>query len=330
MFPQPLNFSTKIYGLIVVLLFVAPPILTLTAQPFYLDLLTRALILAIAVVSLNLLVGYAGMISLGHAAYIGIGAYSVAIPTHYEIYNGFIHLLFAIGGSAIFALLTGAICLRTKGLYFILITLAFAQMLYFIFVSMDQYGADDGIVIEQRSEFAGVLDLENATTLYYFVLAVLLLFLFLMHRLIHARFGRVIIGCKHNPQRMRALGFSTYWYQLTCYVLSGVMCGVAGFLLGNFTYFISPEMMDWTDSADLLFMMLIGGSGVLFGPIIGALSFLLLQEWLSGITVYWHLILGVLLIALVLFVGKHGLHGMLINLQRKFAKQKQNDSGVKK
>lgn len=307
-------FSARVYLGLIILLLAAPVIFSLTQQSFYLDILTRVLILAIAVVGLNLIVGCGGMVSLGHAAYIGIGAYSVGIPVYYDVYNGFLHLGLAVGCSAAFALITGAVCLRTRGLYFILITLAFSQMLYFTFVSVDEYGADDGLVIYRRSEFDNLLDIENPATLYYTVLAVLLLFLFLMHRLIHARFGRVILGGKHNDERMQALGFNTYRYKLVCYVLSGTMCGVAGFFLGNFTNFISPEMMDWTRSAELLFMLVAGGAGALFGPLIGTAAFILLQEFLSGITVHWHLIFGLLLIALVLFIGKSGLHGLIVAL----------------
>ena len=308
--------AAGVYLLLVVLLLAAPLIIALIQQPFYLDLLTRVLILAIAVVSLNLLVGCGGMISLGHAAYIGIGAYSVGIPAYYEVYNGVIHLFLAIGCSAVFALVTGAICLRTRGLYFILITLAFSQMLYFTLVSIDEYGADDGLLIQQRSQFNGWLNIDDATVLYYTVLAALLIFLFAMHRLVNARFGRVIFGGKHNDERMQALGFDTYKYRLVCYVISGAMCGVAGFFLGNFTNFISPEMMDWTRSAELIFMLVIGGSGALFGPLTGTATFLLLEEFLSGITPHWHLIFGLLLIALVLFFGKGGLHGLLTRLSR--------------
>ena len=161
-------------------------------------------------------------------------------------------------------------------------------MLYFTFVSIDEYGADDGLVIYQRSEFGGIIDIENATTLYYLVLAVLLLALYFKHRLIHARFGKVLFGCKHNDERMQALGYDTYRYKLTCYVISGTLCGVAGFFLGNFTNYISPEMMDWVHSGDLIFMMVIGGTGAVMGPVVGSATFLLLEEFLSGITVYWH------------------------------------------
>lgn len=295
------------------LLLLAPPLLFFAGHVFYLDLLTRALILAIAALSLNLLIGYGGMISLGHAAYIGIGAYCVGIPAQHGVHDGVIHLALAIACSAGFALLTGAICLRTKGLYFLLITLAFSQMLYFTLVSIEQYGADDGLVIHTRSQFPG-WPLEHELVLYYSVLAALALFLFAMHRLVHARFGRMLLGCKHNPARMQALGFDAYRHQLACYVLSGAVCGVAGFFLGNFTNFISPAMLDWTRSAELLFMVIIGGAGALCGPVIGAAAFLLLGEWLSGITLHWHLLFGALLIALVLRGGRGGLHGLVMRL----------------
>ena len=310
------SISGRVYFCVILILLIAPIVFELADQRFYLDLLTRILILTIAVASLNLIVGYGGMISLGHAAYLGIGAYCVGIPSYYDIYNGYVHLGLAIVCSAVFALITGAICLRTRGLYFILITLAFTQMLYFTFVSIDEYGADDGLVIYQRSEFGGLIDIENANTLYYLVLAVLLLALFFKHRLIHARFGRVLFGCKHNDERMQSLGYNTYQYKLVCYVISGTLCGVAGFFLGNFTNFISPEMMDWVHSGDLIFMMVIGGTGAVMGPVVGSAAFLLLEEFLSGITVYWHLIFGLMLIALVMF-GKGGIHGLLSSFDRK-------------
>ncbi len=320
------NISGRVYFCVILFLLIAPVLILEIGQGFYLDLLTRILILTIAVVSLNLIVGYGGMISLGHAAYIGIGAYCVGIPSYYDIYNGFVHLGLAIVCSAVFALVTGAICLRTRGLYFILITLAFTQMLHFTFVSIDEYGADDGLVINQRSEFGGLIDMENATTLYYLVLIVLLISLYLMHRLINARFGRVLFGIKHNDERMQSLGYDTYRYKLTCYVISGTLCGVAGFMLANFSNFISPSMMDWIHSGNLIFMMVIGGTGAVLGPVVGTATFLLLEEFLSGITVYWHLIFGLLLIALVMF-GKGGLHGLLTRIDRKWSLPSQDKSG---
>ncbi|MGB1612510.1 MAG: branched-chain amino acid ABC transporter permease, partial [Arenicellales bacterium] len=237
------------------------------------------------------------------------------IPAYYDIYAGWVHIVLAIVVCAGFALVTGALSLRTKGVYFIMITMAFSQMVYFIFVSLEEYGADDGLVIYARSEFPHWMAMEGPVSLYYWIFALLVLTLYLIHRLVGSRFGRAVIGSKHNDQRMQSLGFNTYGYRLTCYVISAVICGLAGVLLGNFTRFISPEMMSWVRSGELIFMVIIGGVGSLFGPLFGALSFLLLEELLSVITVYWHLIFGGLLIALVLW-GKGGIDAWLNKLNR--------------
>ena len=312
----PQSISGRVYAAILLLLAPAPFIFEWINQPFYLDLLSRALILAIAVVSLNLILGFGGMISLGHAAYIGIGAYCVGIPSYYDYYNGWLHLALALSVSASFALVTGAISLRTKGVYFIMITMAFSQMVYFTFLSLEEYGADDGLVIYSRSEFPEWLTMDGGTSLYYWIFALLLLSLFFVHRLVYSRFGRVIVGSKFNEQRMQALGFDTYRYRLVCYVISAMICSLAGMLLGNFTGFISPDMIGWARSGELIFMVIIGGAGTFFGPLVGTIVFVLLEEFLSLITVYWHLIFGIMLVALVLF-GKGGIHGWLSRLDRK-------------
>ena len=314
----PASVSGRSYALLLAILALAPFILEWANQPFYLDLLSRALILGIAAISLNLILGFGGMISLGHAAYIGIGAYCVGIPSYYDYYNGWLHLALALSVSAIFALITGAISLRTKGVYFIMITMAFSQMVYFTFLSMEEYGADDGLVIYSRSEFPEWMSMDSGASLYYWIFAVLLLSLFFTHRLVHARFGRVIVGSRFNEQRMQALGFNTYRYRLTCYVISAMMCSVAGMLFGNFAGFISPDIMGWARSGELIFMVIIGGVATLFGPLVGTIVFVLLEEFLSAITVYWHLIFGVMLVALVLF-GKGGIHGWLSSWDRKGA-----------
>jgi len=312
----PATVSGRAYALLLLVLACAPFIFEWANQPFYLDLLSRALILGIAAISLNLILGFGGMVSLGHAAYIGIGAYCVGIPSYYDFYNGWLHLALALSVSAGFALVTGAISLRTKGVYFIMITMAFSQMAYFVFLSLEEYGADDGLVIYSRSEFPEWLSMNSSTGLYYWIFAVLLMALFFTKRLLHSRFGRVIVGSRYNEQRMQALGFNTYRYRLVCYVIAAMICSVAGMLLGNFTSFISPDMMGWSRSGELIFMVIIGGVATLFGPLVGTIAFVLLEEFLSAITIYWHLIFGVLLVLLVLF-GKGGIHGWLEMLDRK-------------
>ena len=300
------------------LLALAPPLVAAIDAPFVLDIAMRMLCLAMAAISLNLILGYGGMISFGHAAFIGIGAYAVGIPAYYEIYNGFLQIPLAVGAAALFALVTGFICLRTRGVYFIMITLAFAQMVFFTFVSIEEYGGDDGLVIDTKSEFFGWLDFEDSTTLYYVILLCLMATLYLVKRVVASRFGMVIQGIKGNEARMQALGYNTFVYRLTCYTLSGAICGLAGALLGNFTGFISPEMMDWTRSGELIFMVVLGGSGSLFGPVLGTAVFVVAEEYLSpimnfllpGSGVYWHIVFGPFLVLVVLF-GRRGIDGLL-------------------
>ena len=229
---------------------------------------------------------------------------------HYEIYNGFIHIGIAIGVSAAFAFLTGLVCLRTRGVNFIMITMAFSMMVFFAFVSIEEYGGDDGLVIEVRSKFGQWVNLENDTVLYYVCFVSLLGILYLIRRIVHSRFGMVIQGARGNEGRMQSLGFDTFRYRLVCYVIAGALCGYAGALLGNFTSFISPEMMDWTRSGELIFMVVLGGTSSLFGPVLGAGLFILLEEILSGFWLYWQLIFGIFLILVVLF-AKGGIDSWL-------------------
>ena len=271
------------------------------------------MILAIAAASLNLILGHGGMISFGHAAYLGIGAYCVGIPAYYGLDNGPLQIFLAVTVSGIFALITGAICLRTKGVYFIMITMAFTKMVFFGFVSVEEYGGDDGLVIDTRSNFGSFINIENNINLYYFILVSLIICLFLIHKITRSRFGLVIEGSRSNEQRMRSIGFDTYRYRLICYVIAGCICGYAGALLGNFTNFISPEMMDWAASGELIFMVILGGTGSLLGPVFGAAAFVILEEWLSSLTLYWHFIFGALLIIVVLF-ARGGINGIVTYL----------------
>ncbi len=292
------------------LLAIMPLLAGLLDQPYYLDIVMRMMCLAIAAVGLNLALGFGGMVSFGHAAFIGIGAYAVGIPAYYGEFSGLIQIPLAVGAAALFALITGMVCLRTRGVYFIMITLAFAQMAFFALVSIEEYGGDDGLVIDTRSEFAGLIDLEHTATLYYLILVVLIGSLYLVKRIVASRFGRVIRGAKSNDARVQAIGFNSYRYRLTCYVISGALCGLAGALLGNFTGFISPDMMDWTRSGELIFMVVLGGAGSLFGPVLGAAAFLILEEALSSLTIHWQIIFGPLLIVMVLY-GRGGIDGFL-------------------
>ena len=216
-----------------------------------------------------------------------------------------------MGAAALVAAGVGAISLRTSGVYFIMITLAFAQMLYFLGVSLKAYGGDDGMTLARRSQFGGAVNLDNSTVLYYLILAILVGFHVAVRRLVESRFGAVLRGVADNERRMRAIGFATFRYKLLAFVISGVMCAVAGVLLVNFTRYASPAFMHWTRSGDLLVMVIFGGMGTILGPALGAFTFLLLEEVLKGYTEYWPVILGPLLVAVVLW-GKQGLHGLLV------------------
>ncbi|MCG6951899.1 MAG: branched-chain amino acid ABC transporter permease [Betaproteobacteria bacterium] len=288
-------------------------------QPFYVDLLRRVMIFAIAALSLNLILGYGGMVSFGHAAYLGIGGYSVAILAYYGVHNGFLQLAVAIGASALVALLIGAISIRTSGIYFIMITLAFTQMLYFLGISLEEFGGDDGMALAARSDFAGLIDLGDSTAFYYVVFVVMVVFLYLIHRIVNSRFGMVIRASKSNEARTRAIGYSPYPYRLVAFVIAGAMCGVAGFLLVNHTAYLTPDFMHWTRSGEIMFMVILGGIGTAVGPVLGAFVLLLLEDIISGMAGFvgqhWQLFIGIFLVLVVLF-AKRGLAGLLPGARR--------------
>jgi len=302
---------TIVLGVAGLLLALVPPIAALTNQPFYVDLFRRMMIFAIAAVSLDLILGYGGMVSFGHAAYLGIGAYAVGIPAFHGIDNGFLQWSLAIVASALTALVMGAISLRTSGVYFIMITLAFAQMLYYLGISLETYGGDNGMRLAARSKFGGPIDLDRPMVFYYVVLAILVLFLVLGGRLVESRFGMVIRAAKSNEPRARAIGFSPFRYKLTAFVVAGSAGGLAGALLANQTEYLTPEFMHWTRSGEIMFMVILGGMGTLVGPVIGAVVLLLLEDVLSALTAHWQIILGPFLVLVVLF-AKRGLFGLLL------------------
>jgi len=302
---------TIVLGVAGLLLALVPPIAALTNEPFYVDLFRRMMIFAIAAVSLDLILGYGGMVSFGHAAYLGIGAYAVGIPAFHGIDNGFLQWGLAIVASALTALVIGVISLRTSGVYFIMITLAFAQMLYYLGIGLETYGGDNGMRLVARSKFGGPIDLHQPMVFYYVVLAILVLFLVLGGRLVESRFGMVIRAAKSNEPRARAIGFSPFRYKLTAFVIAGGAGGLAGALLANQTEYLTPEFMHWTRSGEIMFMVILGGMGTLVGPVIGAVVLLLLEDVLSALTAHWQIILGPLLVLVVLF-AKRGLFGLLL------------------
>ena len=293
-----------------VLLAAVPPVAALANQPFYLDLVRRVMIFAIAALSLNLILGYGGMVSFGHAAYLGVGAYAVGVLAHYGINNGYLQWALAIGASALVALAIGAVSIRTSGVYFIMITLAFTQMLYYLGISIAEYGGDDGMRLAVKSQFPGLIDLNDANAFYYLVLAILVLALFLGQRLVDSRFGMVLRAARSNEVRTRSIGFSPYPYRLAAFVIAGAVCGLAGALLVNHTAYLTPEFMNWTRSGELMFMVILGGMASIAGPVLGAFALLLVEDALSGWTQHWQLILGPLLVLSVLFL-RRGLAGLL-------------------
>ena len=305
-----MNRRTIILGIVLLLLAAVPPIAMALNQPFYLDLLRRIMILSIAAVSLNLILGYGGMVSFGHAAYLGIGAYAVGVFAHYGVTNGYLQWLVAIGASALVALVIGAISIRTSGIYFIMITLAFTQMLYYLGISIEEYGGDDGMRIPARSQFPGLGGIDDPSVFYYVVLILLAACLWITHRVVNSRFGMVIRAAKSNDARTRAIGFSPYPYRLAAFVIAGAMCGLAGALYANHLGYITPNLTSWQQSGDLMFMVIMGGMATSAGPLLGAFALLILEDLLSTLTQHWQIILGPILVLVVLF-AKRGLAGLL-------------------
>lgn len=293
---------------------------------FYVTLFSRILIYALAGIALNFVLGFGGLVSFGHALYMGLGAYAVGILSFHGVTNGWLHLLAALTVGGLFATLIGAVVVRTAGMTFIMITLAFAQMGYFLAVSLKQYGGDDGLTIEARSAL-GVLDLGNNTVLYYAILGCVVGALWFFNRILGARFGFALKGIKSNERRMLALGFPTFRYKLTAYVISAMVCSLAGFFLANFTKFASPSYMQWSVSGELIVIVVLGGMLTLFGPVIGAIVLLLMEELLQAwkpvlyppvedlISKHWQLVIGVFVILVVLY-AKRGIYGFIVGDRR--------------
>ena len=304
-----MRMRIALWGISILILLMIPPLVIAIGQPFYLDLVRRIMILAIAAISLNLILGYGGLVSFGHAAYLGIGAYAVGILAFYGVTNGWMQWAVAIGASALVALAIGAVSIRTSGIYFIMITLAFTQMLYYLGISLAEFGGDDGMRLKAKSQFAGLVDLGDPVAFYYVVLLLMVLAAFLTYKIVKSRFGMVLRATKSNEARSRAIGFSPYPYRLTAFVIAGAMCGLAGALYANHTNYITPGLMSWQQSGDIMFMVILGGMASTAGPVLGAFVLLLVEDLLSGWTQHWQVILGPLLILSVIFF-RRGLAGI--------------------
>jgi branched-chain amino acid transport system permease protein len=287
---------------------------------YVVTLATRVVIFAIAASSLDLLIGRGALVSFGHAAYFGLGGYVVGICAFHLANDVPIFgwagsnealvvwpLAMLVSGFA--ALVIGALSLRTSGVYFIMITLAFAQMIYFVFVALKYYGGDDGLAMTSRNLFAGTR-ITNAQTFYWISLCALALCLLIQWRLVVSRFGMALRGAASNERRMAALGFSVYGYRLVAFVIAGMMAGLAGALWANLNRFVSPDMLGWVRSGEFMVMVIMGGVSSLLGPVIGAAAFLLVETALAGWTEHWQIAFGPFVLLVALFAPR-GIWGLL-------------------
>jgi len=302
-FYRPTRWQRPLALALLVALAALPFVLEAFDQAFYIGLATRVLIFALAASSLNLVLGFGGMVSLGHAAFFGIGAYVAAICQQAGINEALVAFPAAMAAAGLFALAVGAVSLRTRGVYFIMITLAFAQMVYYLFISARTWGGDDGLPLAGRMTLAGI-SLAGDRALFFAALAALTAAMVLFARLVDARFGRTLQAIRENETRMEALGYPAFRYRLVAFALGGAFAGLAGALLANLTGLASPNLLQWTQSGTLLVMVIIGGVGTLWGGVVGAALLLGLEEVLVGVTEHWHIILGLLLLAVVLFAPK--------------------------
>lgn len=302
------NWQTWLSWTLLVLLVVFPWVAPLMGLEFYVSFVRRVLIFALLAASLNFILGYGGMVALGHAAFFGVGAYTVGILAEHGVGSALIAWPMAVLMAALFALFIGAVSLRTQGVYFIMITLAFAQMVYYVGISLRAYGGEDGLNIMTHNTMPG-LNLGSATTLYYVVLVLFVFTLWLLFRIKDSHFGQALQGIRENEARMEALGFPVYRIKLAAFVIAGAIAGLCGALLANNNLFVSPSLMHWKESAHLIIMVLVGGIGMRYGGVAGAMVLLSLEELLKQWTEYWHLPLGIVLLAVV-FLAPRGMAGL--------------------
>ena len=276
-------------------------------DPFLTAFVARALIYAIAATALNIVLGWGGLVSLGHALFIGLGMYSVAIPSFWGINNGWIQLAVCLLSCGLIGGLTGLVSLRTTGIAFIMITLAFAQMAYFVIVSLKLFCGDDGMAVAVASDF-GAFTLANAASVYACGLVLLFLLTVWMLKFRESPFGMTLRAGRQNSRRVNAMGLVLKQYQLTAYVLSAMLCGVSGMLLANLNAYASPSSMTWVVSGDLIVMVVLGGMGTVAGPIAGTFLFIGVEEVLKHFTDHWMAVFGLLVVAMAM-LGKAGVVG---------------------
>ena len=300
-------------AILFLLLALAPLAVSIGMPAGWLALLTRALIFAIAALSLDLILGVGGLVSFGHAAFLGIGAYVTGIMITEGRSEALVILPVILAVCALFGAITGAVCLRTRGVAFIMITLAFGQMVYFLAQALSAYGGDDGLTLYEKSTVLGFNPFANRTSFYYSVLIALAGAYLLVRGLVASRFGRVLRAARENPTRVSVTGFDVTRVRLVAYVISGMLAGLSGFFLANHTEFVSPAFMSWQRSGELIFMAVLGGVGSLHGAIIGTIAYLIAEDALSHLTEHWRVIFGPMIVLFVLFT-RGGIVGMLRKL----------------
>lgn len=318
--------KTWLAGALLIVFALVPLYAALAAEPYFMTLFARIMIYSLAALALNFILGFGGLASLGHALYLGLGAYGVGTLQFHGVTSGWLQLGAALALGVVFATGIGAVVVRMSGMTFIMITLAFAQMGYFLAVTLRYYGGEDGRPIDVHSKM-GLFDLSSRVALYYTAFACLMAALLMFSRVIDSRFGMVLRGCKSNERRMLALGYPVYRYKLVAYVISALVCIVAGFLLANLVGYASPSFMQWSVSADLVIIVILGGSTTLFGPVVGATTFLLLEEvlstfkpgWLPGVEQlvheHWLALVGAFVIVVVL-TSQQGIYGYVATMRR--------------